>query len=259
MIVRLLVLGLAIVHANVSNNRAPENATKKPSKRTRARRAKLAASQPWRYRQRLNTGPVIEKDTQWLAKNGGFLAENRELSDVVTLHSGLQYKVLSTGTSRNRQQATENSTVSCTYSARLVDETVFDSSDLRGDKIVQFKPKDVITGLGEGVKLMGEGDTWEFYIPHRLGFGAVEMDIVKPFSTLIYKFTVDKVVGGKKYEAVEEPKREHFKKTDHISRAEERLANAIKTKNKISSSPAKSIPSADDKDEAARARHASEL
>ena len=221
MIVRLAVLCLALADANVSSNatekspanatekspvnatkkspvKSPANATKKISrKQTRAQRAKLAASQSWRYRERLKNGPVIEKDTEWLSKNGGFLVENREHSDVVTLLSGLQYKVLSTGTrGESRQQATDNSTVSCSYNARLVDDTVFDTSDLRGDKVVQFKPKDVLAGLSEGVKRMGEGDTWEFYIPHALGFGAVEMDLVKPFSTLIYKFTLEKVTNG---------------------------------------------------------------
>ena len=251
MIVRLAVLCLALADANVSSNatknssanatkkspvnatkkspvKSPVNATKKISrKQTRAQRAKLAASQSWRYRERLKNGPVIEKDTEWLSKNGGFLVENREHSDVVTLLSGLQYKVLSTGTrGESRQQATDNSTVSCSYNARLVDDTVFDTSDLRGDKVVQFKPKDVLAGLSEGVKRMGEGDTWEFYIPHALGFGAVEMDLVKPFSTLIYKFTLEKVTNGKKYEAPKEIKRNHWERSDVISRAEERLAEA---------------------------------
>ena len=91
-----------------------------------------------------------------------FLGENGKKEGVVTLHSGLQYKVIKTGSGQSHP--TVDSSCSCHYHGTLIDGTVFDSSYDRGSP-TSFAPNQVIKGWTEAMQLMVEGDIWELYIP----------------------------------------------------------------------------------------------
>lgn len=95
-----------------------------------------------------------------------FLAENRNKPGVVSLPSGLQYKVLTKG--RGPAHPTIESPCSCHYEGRLLDGTVFDSSYDRGSP-TSFAPNQVIKAWTEAMMLMVAGDKWELYIPSELG------------------------------------------------------------------------------------------
>ena len=103
------------------------------------------------------------------AKTAGekFLAENREQPGVVTLPSGLQYKVITAG---NGPVPKASDTVRCHYEGRLVDGTVFDSS-YRRKQPADFPVKGVIAGWVEALQLMPVGSKWQLFIPSELAYG----------------------------------------------------------------------------------------
>jgi FKBP-type peptidyl-prolyl cis-trans isomerase len=104
-------------------------------------------------------------------KNGAaaaaFLTENGKKEGVVTLPSGLQYKVVQAGAGAT-PKATD--TVQTHYRGRLLDGTVFDSSYDRGQPAM-FGVTQVIPGWTEALQKMKVGDKWELYIPGNLAYG----------------------------------------------------------------------------------------
>lgn len=96
-----------------------------------------------------------------------FLKMNASAEGVVTLPSGLQYKVLKEGTGK---KPSASSQVRCHYEGTLLNGVKFDSSYDRGEPAV-FGLNQVIRGWTEGVQLMAEGAKYEFYIPYDLDYG----------------------------------------------------------------------------------------
>ena len=97
-----------------------------------------------------------------------FLAENKTKDGVVTLPSGLQYKILKEGTG---PKPTATDTVVCNYKGTLLDNTEFDSSYKRGQPAT-FPVSGVIKGWTEALQLMPVGSKWELFIPSDLAYGA---------------------------------------------------------------------------------------
>ena len=97
-----------------------------------------------------------------------YLAENANKPGVVTLSSGLQYKILKKGDGLYHPAV--GTSCSCHYSGQLMDGTVFDSSYERGEPTT-FAPNQVIKGWTEAMQLMVEGDKFELYIPSELAYG----------------------------------------------------------------------------------------
>ena len=122
-----------------------------------------------RRRNNSGGGSARKKRRGGIAGNGKFLAENKNRKGVVTLPSGLQYKVLREG--QGKFHPKRNSPCLCHYEGKLVNGKVFDSSYARG-KPTAFAPNQVIAGWTEAMQLMVQGDKWEMYIPSRLGYGA---------------------------------------------------------------------------------------
>ena len=112
-----------------------------------------------------------------------FLAENAKKEGVVTLPSGLQYKVLVKG---DGPVPTNDDKVQVNYEGRLVDGTVFDASAKHGDKPIEFKPSQVIKGWQEALTMMPVGSTWQLFIPYELAYGDRNSGEIKPFSALIF-------------------------------------------------------------------------
>lgn len=113
-----------------------------------------------------------------------FLAANKTKSGVVTLPSGLQYKVITEGQGK---QPTKSDTVTVNYAGTLIDGTEFDSSYKRGEPI-SFPVGGVIPGWTEALQLMKVGSTWELYIPAELAYGSRGAPpVIGPNQTLIFK------------------------------------------------------------------------
>lgn len=117
-------------------------------------------------------------------KNEGeaFLAENKKKEGVVTLPSGLQYKVLKAGAGK---KPTTADTVECNYRGTLVNGNEFDSSARTG-KPATFKVSGVIPGWTEALKQMPVGSTWQLFIPSRLAYGERGSGRIGPNATLIF-------------------------------------------------------------------------
>lgn len=127
------------------------------------------------------------EQTQSLKGEGEeFLKMNATKEGVVTLPSGLQYKVLTQGEGK-KPAATDS--VKCHYEGILINGEKFDSSYDRGEAAV-FPVGGVIAGWVEALQLMNEGSKWELYIPYNLAYGEQGAgNSIPPFSALI--FTVE--------------------------------------------------------------------
>ena len=112
-----------------------------------------------------------------------FLAENAKKEGVITLPSGLQYKVLVQG---DGPVPAIDEKVQVKYEGRLVDGTVFDASAKHGDNPIEFKPNQVIKGWTEALTMMPVGSKWQLYIPYELAYGDRDSGQIKPFSALIF-------------------------------------------------------------------------
>ncbi len=118
------------------------------------------------------------------AAGAAFLEANKKQAGVVTLPSGLQYKIIKEG---NGAKPTASDTVTVNYAGRLINGTEFDSSYKRGQPI-SFPVNGVIAGWTEALKLMPVGSTWELYIPADLAYGSRGAPpVIGPNETLIFK------------------------------------------------------------------------
>ncbi len=116
-------------------------------------------------------------------KGEAFLKENKSKPGVVSLPSGLQYKIVKTGTG---VKPTKEDTVTVEYTGRLLNGDVFDSTEKAG-KPVSFKLTQVIPGWTEALQLMPAGSTWEVYIPSKLAYGARSVGgAIGPNETLVF-------------------------------------------------------------------------
>lgn len=100
-------------------------------------------------------------------KSETFLAQNKTKKGIVTLPSGLQYRVIEDGTGK---QVTATSEVTVHYRGSLSDGLEFDSSFARGEP-VKFKVNEVIKGWQEILPRMKVGDHWQIFVPSDLAYG----------------------------------------------------------------------------------------
>ena len=112
-----------------------------------------------------------------------FLVDNGKRDGVVTLPSGLQYKVLKAA---DGKKPTDADTVSCNYKGTLIDGTEFDKS--QAGQPATFQVGGVISGFREGLKLMPVGSTWQFFIPANLAYGERGAgNVIGPNTTLVFE------------------------------------------------------------------------
>jgi FKBP-type peptidyl-prolyl cis-trans isomerase FklB len=135
-------------------------------------------------RTKLEEGAKVAGDKN--RKEGeAFLEMNKKQPGVVTLPSGLQYKVLVEGKGKRPKLS---STVTTQYSGKLLDGSEFDSSYKRGEAAT-FPCSGVIKGWTEALQLMKEGSKWELYIPSDLAYGPAGFGggTIPPNATLIFQ------------------------------------------------------------------------
>ena len=137
-----------------------------------------------------------------------FMAQQKKLakkkkSGITVLPSGLMYKVLVKG---DGPVAKETDKVKVKYEGRLIDGTVFDSTEKHGGEPATFSPGQVIKGWTEALTLMPVGSKWQLYIPQELAYGSRDAGQIKPFSALIFDVEVLEIVEDKKDEKKEENK-----------------------------------------------------
>lgn len=119
-----------------------------------------------------------------------FLDENSKKEGVITLPSGLQYKIIKEG---NGPIPTSDQTVECHYEGSLISGKVFDSSIKRGEP-AKFPVTGVIPGWVEALQIMPVGSKWKLFIPSDLAYGerGAGADI-SPNATLIFDLELIKI------------------------------------------------------------------
>ena len=122
-----------------------------------------------------------------------FFNQNKLKPGMVTLKSGLQYRVIKSGSGAKPKQ---EDVISCRYQGNLINGTVFEQSPT--GKPVDVKISSLIPGLKEAITSMPVGSKWEIFIPPELGFENNESSPnVGPAAVLIY--TIDLVGIAKEY------------------------------------------------------------
>ncbi len=131
-------------------------------------------------------------------EGGDFLAANKSKEGIVTLPSGLQYKILTEGTG---PKPAAIDTVTCNYRGTLISGTEFDSSYKRGQP-ASFPVNGVIKGWTEALQLMPVGSKWQLFVPAELGYGdrGAGADI-GPGATLIFEVELLSIQSKEKSEA----------------------------------------------------------
>ncbi len=109
----------------------------------------------------------VQEEAKYRAEGSEFLASNAKKQGVITLPSGLQYKVLEEGTGRSPGP---NDSVTVHYRGTLIDGNEFDSS-YGNNEPATFQVGGVIPGWTEALQLMKEGAKWQLFIPPDLAYG----------------------------------------------------------------------------------------
>ena len=136
---------------------------------------------------------LAEKNKQ---EGDEFLAQNKKKEGIVTLASGLQYKVIKEGD--GKKPAALDVAV-CQYKGSLIDGTEFDNSYKRKDGgPVNFPVKAVIKGWQEALRLMPAGSKWQLFVPPDLAYGdrGVPRAKIPPNATLIFDVELLAVKGA---------------------------------------------------------------
>jgi FKBP-type peptidyl-prolyl cis-trans isomerase len=126
----------------------------------------------------------MQKASETNKKEGEtFLAANKSKPGIVTTASGLQYKILQTGTG---PKPAVTDMVSCNYRGTLINGTEFDSSYKRGEPTT-FPVSGVIKGWTEALQMMPVGSKWQLFVPSALAYGDRAASAqIGPNATLIF-------------------------------------------------------------------------
>lgn len=141
-----------------------------------------------------------QKKTESKAAGEKFLAENEKKEGVQKTSSGLQFKVIKEGDGPTPAATDE---VSVKYTGKLIDGTVFDSTDKRGGTPAKFRVNGVIPGWTEALQKMKKGAVYELYIPSNLAYGERGTPGIPGNSVLI--FNVELVDVHPQQAAVQQP------------------------------------------------------
>ncbi len=118
------------------------------------------------------------------AKGREFLERNAQQPGVVTLPSGLQYRVLAEGEPGGKPPS-PNDQVTVRYRARFIDGSEFDRSDTHGHPAT-FRVNGVFKAWQEAFRVMKPGAKWELFVPPELGYGNNPPPPIPPGSVLVY-------------------------------------------------------------------------
>jgi FKBP-type peptidyl-prolyl cis-trans isomerase len=115
-----------------------------------------------------------------------FLAKNAQQPGVITLSSGLQYKVLHAGEAKGPTPKAGD-VIKVNYEGALASGQVFDSTFTPGRKAMIMQLDRLVPAWMEAVPLMHVGDEWTLYVPPALGYGDEGAGPIPPGSVLVFR------------------------------------------------------------------------
>lgn len=133
------------------------------------------------YMQKKQGAYVAKVKEKGSAESAALFEKLKENKNVVALPSGLRYEIVQPGAGAY-PKATD--TVKVHYTGKLVDGTVFDSSE--GGQPAEFPLNGVIAGWTEGLQKINKGGKITLYVPPQLGYGDQAQSNIPPGSTLIF-------------------------------------------------------------------------
>ena len=130
--------------------------------------------------QEIKAKEMLKQFGAWKKQNEQWLANNSKADGVVTLPSGVQYKVIIEG---KGAVPADTSMVKVNYEGKTIEGKVFDSNN----NGAEFRCNQVIKGWTEALTKMPAGSKWEVYIPAALAYGERQQgEVIKPYSALIF-------------------------------------------------------------------------
>lgn len=129
---------------------------------------------------------------QYRIANEKFLEQKAQEGGIIALESGILLRLLEKGSGDRFPR--QNSIVYVRYTGRLIDGTVFDSTD---DQALPacFCVRDLIVGWQAALLRMHEGDKYELFIPAKYSYGSAKMDGIPAWSTLCFELELVKIAG----------------------------------------------------------------
>ena len=131
-----------------------------------------------------------KKTNPYKEANEAYLQVKAQEDGMHVLDNGVMYRVLKEGS--GTRKPSPRSIVYVHYTGRLIDGTVFDSTE--GEQLpALFMVGDLIMGWQIALTRMHEGDKWEVFIPAKWGYGSMKMDDIPAHSTLIFEMELVKI------------------------------------------------------------------
>lgn len=131
-----------------------------------------------------------KKFNQYKADNEAFLAGKAAEEGVLALDNGVVIRKLEQG--RGKVHPAPGSVVYVNYTGRLIDGTVFDSTDGQALPAL-FRVRDLIMGWQIALVRMHEGDRFRIWIPAKYAYGSAKMDMIPAWSTLEFDIELVKI------------------------------------------------------------------
>lgn len=130
------------------------------------------------------------KASQYRIANEEFLSQKAQEEGIIALDSGILLRQLEKGAGDKRPQL--NSVVFVHYTGRLIDGTVFDTTE--GQPIPAcFRVRELIVGWQAALLRMHAGDKYEVFIPAKYGYGSMKLDGIPAWSTLCFELELLKI------------------------------------------------------------------
>ena len=130
------------------------------------------------------------KASQYRIANEEFLSQKAQEEGIIALDSGILLRQLEKGAGDKRPQL--NSVVFVHYTGRLIDGTVFDTTE--GQTIPAcFRVRELIVGWQAALLRMHAGDKYEVFIPAKYGYGSMKLDGIPAWSTLCFELELLKI------------------------------------------------------------------
>ena len=121
-----------------------------------------------------------------------FLEENRKKEGVVSLPSGLQYKVLKDGSG---SRAGDGKAVEYRFRATLLNGKEIGSSPADGQAAIYKGSEGALPGIAEALRLMRPGAKWQLFVPPVLAYGEKgDGGAIGPNTTLVYDVELLRII-----------------------------------------------------------------